>query len=163
MAPDKEVFQPLLVPGFHPMALKALRALCVDSFPGSKRRPQLCCDLEDLVADLEKADIAGELWVDGSFLTEKPEPNDIDVLLRVSHVLYDEGSKKQRDELDLFSEGVTASDSCDCYLWLEYSPGHTHYQVSEQTREKWTKQFGFDTRTESFRGIAVVTIPGVIS
>lgn len=61
------------------MRLPDLRILTVDRFPGSTRRPMLFIDLERLVNDLDSMSMVCELWVNGSFLTEKDEPDDIDL------------------------------------------------------------------------------------
>jgi hypothetical protein len=77
--PHKPAAQPLLAPGRHSMELGELRVLTVVRFPHSHRRPMLFPELERLVDDLNARNVVCELWVDGSFLTEKEEPDDIDL------------------------------------------------------------------------------------
>lgn len=48
-----------------------------------------------LIKRLNEANIIGEIWVNGSFLTAKPEPNDVDLLLRVSSAEYDSDASKR--------------------------------------------------------------------
>lgn len=45
--------------------------------------------LENVVQVLEQAGLAGDLWVDGSFMTEAIDPADSDVALWVSADDYD--------------------------------------------------------------------------
>ena len=61
------------------MTLAELRALTVQRFPSSTRRPLIFADLERLVNFLAAQKVVCELWVDGSFLTEKEEPDDADL------------------------------------------------------------------------------------
>ena len=61
------------------MTISRLKEITVSAFPDSKRRPWLFTELERLHADLISVGAVCELWVDGSFLTTKPEPDDIDL------------------------------------------------------------------------------------
>lgn len=61
------------------MDMGELRAVAVTPFSKSVRRIPMFAELERLVSDLIALNLTCELWVDGSFLTEKPEPDDIDL------------------------------------------------------------------------------------
>ncbi len=61
------------------MGLIELKRLTVDSFQPNERRLFLFSELERLISDLQKLKMIGQLWIDGSFLTQKPEPEDIDL------------------------------------------------------------------------------------
>ena len=56
-------------------------------FSGSDRRPQLFARLEQLARSMRASGLFEELIVDGSFVTAKAQPNDIDVIavLRPGH------------------------------------------------------------------------------
>jgi hypothetical protein len=84
---DKQEFPPLLAAGFHKTDLAGLRRLAVIRFPDSFTRPSIMTHLEQIVGRINSAAIAGEIWVDGSFLTEKLNPEDVDVLLVVRLVI----------------------------------------------------------------------------
>jgi hypothetical protein len=75
----KQAFQPLLAPGRHVMDISQLQSLAVTRFPNSARRPQMFSELQRLIADLNAISVTAELWIDGSFMTEKEEPDDIDL------------------------------------------------------------------------------------
>jgi hypothetical protein len=77
--PRKPALQPLLAPGRHSMTIAYLRVLTVDRFTSSNRRPLIFADLERLTNYLETQSVICELWVDGSFLTEKEEADDADL------------------------------------------------------------------------------------
>jgi len=56
------------------MTLDALRELCVTPFPLSNTRPAIMAGLEQLLQDLINYGISADVWIDGSFLTEKIDP-----------------------------------------------------------------------------------------
>ncbi len=70
----------LLPEGVHDCTMAELAAR-VGNFQSSDRRPQLFARLERFVAELRRGGFARELVVDGSFVTAKPAPNDIDLIL----------------------------------------------------------------------------------
>ena len=72
--------------------MENVEQVCVDPFSLSSTRPIICKGLDVLVTVLELCDVVGELWVDGSFLTEKINPKDVDVVLRVDGALYNSGA-----------------------------------------------------------------------
>ncbi|MCU1717342.1 DUF6932 family protein [Pseudomonas sp. 5P_3.1_Bac2] len=77
----KPDFPALLTPGIHQMSLQQLLALAVTPFPNDARRTDLSLKLTTWVNALQAAGVTGQLWIDGSFLTEKPNPGDIDCVL----------------------------------------------------------------------------------
>lgn len=79
MSGGKNAFSPLLPPGRHVMAVEELRVITVTAFAGSRRRAWLFSELKRLVFYLNQEHVICELWVDGSYLTEKPDPEDIDL------------------------------------------------------------------------------------
>jgi hypothetical protein len=86
---EKPCFPPLLSSGFHDFDDEMLRTLCVDAFPDSERRGMLYCNYIQLMNDIRSINrqfkCFVEVWVDGSFTTEKPEPDDIDMLLVIDY------------------------------------------------------------------------------
>lgn len=86
---DKLCFPPLLTPGFHAFDDGQIKSLCVDGFPNSVRRGVLYCNYIQLMEDIRSINrqfkCFVEVWVDGSFTTEKPEPDDIDMLLVIDY------------------------------------------------------------------------------
>lgn len=58
------------------------------SFQGSDIRPRHCAHLEELIVVMQRSKLFKELLIDGSFVTSKPSPNDID-LVAVLHPGHD--------------------------------------------------------------------------
>ena len=92
---------PSLLPlGFHHLTMGNVEQVCVDLFPLSTIRATIFGGLVTFVQTLEAANVPGELWIDGSFLTDKINPKDVDVLLRVDGAVYNSGTQEQRDAID---------------------------------------------------------------
>jgi hypothetical protein len=149
---------PLLRAGLHEVNLAELRALCVESsrLQGSARRDQIMASLERAVQVLNANNIPGELWIDGSFLTEKPDPEDVDTSLRLSGEFYDQATPRQRQILKWFTE-IAAAENIDGYLHLEWPAGHPHHAIGVENCEYWKKQWG-TSRAGVAKGIAVLKL-----
>lgn len=70
----------LLPPGLHDCSLEEVRAR-FGTFQESDRRQELFRRLTELAAACQRSGLFEALLVDGSFVTAKPAPNDIDLLL----------------------------------------------------------------------------------
>jgi hypothetical protein len=79
----KREYPPLLAAGLHPKTIAELRVMCVDAFPLSTRRDPIMQALQSMLTSLSVALLRADVWVDGSFVTEKIEPDDVDLLGRV--------------------------------------------------------------------------------
>lgn len=155
---DKEEFPPLLDAGFHVMTLADLRSRCVTAFPLSKTRSQIMDGLEKLVELLRSEAIIGDLWVDGSFLTQKLDPEDVDLVVCVESSLYENGTTAQQNLLDLLVVADMKADYfCDAYLLYQYSKDDALYGRGEWLRAYWIKQFGF-SRGVDMKGMALVQL-----
>lgn len=149
-------FPPLLAVGFHVMRLAELRALCVDRFPLSKNRGGLMTAVEAVCTSLSTALIPAEVWVDGSFLTEKIDPADVDLAVRVHAGALPNPGPEQLGILDRVTQKKFAN--CDSYVFAEYPVGHAQHAVGDMMHAYWQRQWGF-TRADKFKGIAVVRTP----
>lgn len=76
----------LLPPGIFDCALPEIRAR-FGGFHFSDQRPRLYGRLEELIVATRSSSLFAALLIDGSFVTAKPQPNDIDILavLRPGH------------------------------------------------------------------------------
>jgi uncharacterized protein DUF6932 len=155
---DKEEFPPLLGPGFYIKSMAELRAMCVDAFPLSKKRPSIMAGLERFVDVLRGDGIVGDLWVDGSFTTEKIDPCDVDVVLRVDSLVYDNATVKQRQTIDMIAvEDLKKDFSCDAYVFFEYPKGDPLFNLGDWDRAYWIRQYGFNRGAER-KGIVVLEL-----
>lgn len=114
-------------------------------------------NLEAVTSRLIDAKVCGELWIDGSFLTEKIDAKDVDLVLRVDGTFYDACDVTQRAAMDWVGANLFDSHLCDSYLHFEYPEDDPNYWVGEYMHAYWMKQWGF-SRGGAMKGIAVVKL-----
>lgn len=153
----KEEFPPLLAEGLHSMLPEQMRQLCVTKFPLSTAREPIMIGLERLIGELASRSVSTDVWVDGSFVTEKINPADVDVVLCTDGRVYDEGTDQQRALLHTVNANLKEDLGCDSYLFLEYPQGHPLYEEGRRLREYWLRQFGV-SRSGEPKGIAVIEV-----
>lgn len=118
--------------------------------------------LDAVVQSLEERGIVGDLWVDGSFLTEAINPADVDVVLHVAAAFYDGATQEQRDFMnDWFAPYGPAREQheCDAFLACDFPPDHPMY-FGADIREYWLRQYGTGHDEVTPKGIAVVAVGG---
>lgn len=109
---------------------------------------------------LVAADISGAVWVNGSFLTKKEDPNDVDLLLCLDSTFYAGASAEQRAAIEwLLSDEPRQTHSCDSYYWVDYPEGHELYEESEYNKASYLAMFGWTDDFIERKGIAVVSLP----
>ena len=74
----KRDFPPLFPAGIHPKTLAEVEAAAVQRFPGNARRELIWQQFSMLYATVTSIVPRCEWWIDGSFLTAKDDPDDID-------------------------------------------------------------------------------------
>ena len=111
--------------------------------------------LEQVIAALKADNIEGDLWVDGSFVTEKIEAQDVDVALRMDGLFLDTVSPDQQAVIDWFEGDLTASHHVDSYVFSVYPESDARHWIGEYSHAYWMKQWGFD-RGDNMKGIAVL-------
>src|SRR6266446_1341532 len=86
----------------------------------------------------------------GSFLTEKINPADTDVVLEVdASSMYDNGSREQKDAIDWIVGNLRNTPlKCDFYPLFTYPIPHLLLQEGEWWRAYWIRQFGFNREVD---------------
>jgi hypothetical protein len=149
---DKPEYPPLLSVGFHPF--DSLQRLCVDHFPRSVTRARLMANLEGIISRLNQAAMKAELWIDGSFLTEKLNPEDVDLVVCVDGRDSASFDVAQRAALDWVQTGnLWERYGCDAYAFVR-----NRRPEDEWIYAYWLRQFGF-SRANEMKGLAVVRLP----
>lgn len=151
----KEDFPALLQPGIHQISLERLFSIAVDAFPGNQQREQLYLNLSTWAASLRAAGLAGKLWLDGSFLTEKPEPSDIDFVLwhpQWRDPALDTPENRQQVELLFDHARAKALWNLDLYIEAPDDDSALHREAY------WRGLLGFCHDRQTAKGFAEVTI-----
>jgi len=158
MSSAKQEFPPLLPPGFHPMTLADVRRLCVEPFSLSTTREAIMSGFEAVVDRLRHDSVEGELWIDGSFLTEKIDPEDVDIVMVISSDHLAAASTTQQDAIKWVNANLKSSHHCDSYVHVSYPAGHSLNGYGVWMQAYWIKQFGF-SRADELKGMPSVTVP----
>ena len=120
--------------------------------------------LEYVITELDLKAVKGELWIDGSFLTEKSDPEDVDVVLRMSANFYDNATLEQQQAVDWLGEDLFTTHMCDSYVFFEWDESHHLFWYGEYMYSYWMRQWGFGredgTGSPNMKGIAVVILDG---
>ncbi len=134
----------------------------VHRFPLSKRRPLIFKGFMEIVCKLVEHAIRGDLIINGSFLTQEIEPNDIDFALCVSDDFYLTSSIKQRSYMDWIGEEKSIKHTylCDCYLCVECDVGSWMYFDGIQTRQYWVNLYRYSKVVNRERGLAIIRLTG---
>lgn len=165
--PPKEEHPPLLSAGFHEKTLKELYQLCVVPFEQkSKSRKKIMDGLEKVIQDLLAAKIEAKIWIDGSFVSQKIDPSDVDILAEISGEFYDGTTPEQRRLLDALNDNVYKNSlGVDSRAWSFYDDrSHAEYWNSQWWRGYWINFFGF-CRSDGLnqyetKGMALLVLPG---
>ena len=92
----------LLPQGVHSCTLEEIKAR-FGSFQANDRRPHLFAGLEAFVAEARRSQIVRAIVVDGSFVTAKPAPNDIDLVIVVASA-HDFGADLPPDQYQVLAQ-----------------------------------------------------------
>lgn len=159
MSGAKQEYPPILLPGLQEMSLAELRTLCVERFPLSQNREHLMRSVEAICTSLSTALVLAEVWVDGSFLTEKIEPDDVDLVVKLSFSTITGASDEQLALFDRISKRKFGEKfPCESYIFTDYPEGHKLFGVGDLMNAYWKRQFGF-SRATSLKGIALIRTP----
>jgi len=143
-------FKPLLEAGIHDITKNDLLNHFVTPFTKQDKRLKLIERFNYLFEKVEGIGISFEVWINGSFVTDKEEPNDIDVAFFFDPKVANE---LPADKKLIFQEVANNSFSkyrynCDVY----FLPNDR-----ADLRSYWRGWFGF-TRTEKAKGFARILI-----
>jgi hypothetical protein len=73
-------FEPIYPAGFHDISVDTMHDIFVTPFQDNERRKYLTDRFKDFLDKFSELGIGAEIWIDGSYSTNKPEPGDIDIV-----------------------------------------------------------------------------------
>lgn len=74
-------FPAVLELGIHKKTMTEFEVWVITQFPNSESKVKLLKHFQRLIIKIQEFKISFEVWIDGSFLTTKPQPLDIDLLI----------------------------------------------------------------------------------
>jgi hypothetical protein len=141
---------PILPPGIHDVDPSELDNHFLSAFGASTTRSALIDGFRRYIKALKKYAVRFEIWLDGSFVTSKEDPNDIDL------VVFAAASELNALPLDAQHRlrGLFDRPSCrkafGCDVLFSVAE-------NENMRSYWRGWYGYD-RNEQPKGIARITL-----
>ena len=133
---DKIEFDPIYPVGFHDILIDDMDDIFVLPFANNERRKYLTKRFKDFLEKFSEIGVAAEIWIDGSYSTHKPAPDDIDVVFlcdehQVNKVidkhtliseLFDQKLSKIRYNCDVFLVRTNDTELIDYWRdWFSFS------------------------------------------
>jgi len=117
------------------------RAHFVDSFVDEEIRLELFLKYERYMSDLALL-LSQDFyqWVDGSFVTNKRKPNDIDIVTIISHIDFE--ANKKLLEQNYTSLGARLNYNVDAYIIINYPKNHKKAFFTTSDLLYWRNLFG---------------------
>lgn len=167
----------LLPPGCHEVTLDIIKSVFVDNFPESETRlSRYNCFLKMYEELLDNVKSCIRILIDGSFVTNKLNPYDVDFVIMIDHLHltqkesdylnkireYKHSLRIEYDNCRYEVEKGTISYSklynlefyrygCDFYILLRYDQSHEMYKNYLNQKKYWTDWWG-KTRDEKSKG-----------
>lgn len=116
----------LLPEGIHDMSMDDVREL-FGTFRSTDARPQLHQRLQRLYECARNVGFVRYLIVDGSYVTSKPDPNDIDVVIVVDPRVFDRQEYRPHEYDIISSRRVRSKYSFDAFVVPEDSEALESY------------------------------------
>ena len=112
--------------------------------------------IETICGALTDAQVESAVWIDGSFLTEKIDPADADLVVCVELSQISAAVPDKFAALDMVNK--RRFEGCHSHIQINYPESHPGYWTGDFMQAYWKRQFGF-SRSHELKGIAVVKTP----
>lgn len=150
-----------LEPGIHSYNIEEFETQFIKEFSNSSTRKNIYNNFRIWVKYLINELKPRYIWLDGSFLTEKLNPNDLDLV--IFYRPEDITSSELAEKLKFLIEDVSRKYSCDAYISLCFD--HMDPSIAQNMagnsfimKTYWKGQFGFD-RNNQAKGIILIEEP----
>lgn len=142
--------KPILQPGLHDITEQDLENHFLSAFSTSNTRAKLIKGFKQYLAALKSIGVKFEIWIDGSFATEKENPNDIDLVVFGSHAEIDRLPDVLKKQLGALIDRVNIKHATGCDVLFAVAE-------DQDRRSYWRGWYGFD-RDENPKGIARIEV-----
>lgn len=136
-----------LPPGCIRPSLNEFKERFVDNFSDSITRNNIFDGYKEYCKRLIEVEIAEKQWVNGSFTTNKTDPNDIDFVTIVDGLEINKREDIHQELNELFDwEHIKEKYKCDSYQIVKYPEGHEKYDLYLKSKEYWSKWWTSDRK-----------------
>lgn len=109
-----------------------------------------------ILSEISRLEIPCELWVDGSFITRCPEPNDIDGSLMVRSDALEILTEDAVNYLKKFDDSERSfHEKLDIFLCTMYPPDHPLCD-DWQDPEGWAREWSKERNSDWLKGFVVI-------
>lgn len=146
---------PVLPPKAYTADLPAIQERFVVDFPGSKRRSMLFEGLARWVGDVQCFEVPLTVWIDGSFVEGKEDPDDVDLWTFADGVAFLAMTKNQQlDFLDLVmgDKNTLRGYHCHTFCSIVAPSGHPRECWNEHERRGALHHWGQTRPAEKSTG-----------
>ncbi|MEM8896197.1 MAG: hypothetical protein AAGC88_16585, partial [Bacteroidota bacterium] len=120
----------------------------VNSFPHSHSRSRLFDNYQHFISDFQQQITSNfTQWIDGSFVTQKQNPRDIDFLTFIDHTIYEEKEISIDNHFRL--AGARKKYGVDAYTIRAYPKTHKKNMLFESDMVYWHNLFGQTKKNRS--------------
>lgn len=143
--------------GLHPMNIDDMEKSFVTPFPHSSTRKNILDNYKKHTDELLQIISDYIQFVDGSFVSNKNDPGDVDLICFIDGDVLDALPPSEQNKIGALLAGklTKASHMCDAYFCPMYPEHHPNYEFYRSKRKYWMGEFGFD-RTDVPKGVVVV-------
>ena len=140
------------------MNLNEVKLRFVDAFKNNQRRRHLFQLLEAFIQEILVSGIPCDVWLDGSLLTEKPNPSDLDVTVIVDDDVTNRLTPEQKALIDRISNGQMGVD-IDSFAFNKLDCGHPDYMDEHlDPAYSWGEQYGLETSEQWLKGFVIMRL-----
>lgn len=123
-----------------------LANLFIEGFPGEERRRLLWERYLQWLADFRSTvSEEVEIWIDGSYVTKRKTPGDIDIVVLIDYLVWQETESIFHN---LKSQYGNMKSGLDLYYIVVYPENHVKYHLMQANKAEWRHLF---TRTRPNR------------
>ena len=116
--------------------------------------------LKLLTDELKALSLKCKLWVDGSFLTEKIDPDDVDLVIEIDIDHLNAATPAAHAFINRLINLELHLEPRKLHTFLIYTApiGHVEYANGVMLKARWQKDFGFSLKKKTPKGIPVWVI-----
>ncbi len=140
------------------MSVEELQRTCVDAFPRSPTRAQIFAALKGLFAFLSTNDVRCEIWMDGSFITEKPDPEYADITVVIDVDVFDALDAAFQAQLQRQLEHKNYDPLLHNFLEIRFPRGDPRRHLWESAQAEWAQWWTVGEKTLFLRGMPIISL-----
>lgn len=147
--------EPILGPGRHYYTVEKF----IEDFSFTQKRREITNKFLTLINELENLEINIEIWINGSFVTKKDEPTDLDIVIVASPDQIDGLQEEQKEYFNNFPDFSEEYylEFLDVFFFIKYPESDAKYSKSD-TLEDWAFQWSRFHNSNFLKGFVIVPI-----